>query len=467
VSAGSGATQRPSITIVGGGSTHWTPTLLVDFANSKVLRDAQITLVDRSAESLPPMQALAEHIAGCRGIGLGVRTTTDLAEGLRGADAVISAITVGGFESMRHDLTIPASHGIHQPVGDSVGPGGIFRALRSVPVVVSIAREMERGCPDALLVNVSNPLTALCRGATRETSITTVGLCNELVGFTFSMSLLFDVPMHEVVPVVAGVNHLPLISELTIGGQDGFVMLRDALDHADELTGPIWMDPPTATHWHKISGGRPWNKADVLHNNRLKLDLFLRFGVLPGSADTHVSEFFPGFVTPHSHDGRDWGVHHYGLPGHMADKESDNASVAELMASEEIPGYPSGELVADLLDARFGGRERTLPVNLPNTGQVTSLPEGPVVEVMGVSGPDGVRPCHRAAPVSYTEEILGRVSRSQEVTVEAALSGERTLVLEAMLTDPMTGALPYEEVVTLTDELFAATAPWLPQFGPR
>ncbi len=184
---------------------------------------------------------------------------------------------------MVHDLEIPARYGVHQPVGDSVGPGGITRALRSIPVVVGIARAMEERCPDALLVNVSNPLTALCRAVTRETTVRTVGLCNELVGLSWMMSLLFDVGMLEVDPVVGGVNHLPLVTALRIGGDDGFAMLRALLDdpgtRADE---PIWMEPPANAHWRKVSTGDKWTKGDVLANNRLKFELFRRFGVLPG-----------------------------------------------------------------------------------------------------------------------------------------------------------------------------------------
>ena len=138
----------------------------------------------------------------------------------------MSAFSVGGFESMAHDIEIPARYGVRQPVGDSVGPGGIFRALRSIPVVLEIASAIERYAPDALLLNVSNPLTALCRAVTKKTAVKTVGLCNELVGLQFWLSLVFDAPMHEVDPVVAGVNHLPLVTALRIGESDGFEMLR-------------------------------------------------------------------------------------------------------------------------------------------------------------------------------------------------------------------------------------------------
>ncbi len=204
-----GPFMTPKITIVGGGSTHWTPRLLADFANTASLRDCSVALTDIDESSLPPMLTIAKHIVTSRRIGMDVTATTDLAAALDGADFVIIALSVGGFASMAHDLEIPARYGIWQPVGDSVGPGGIARSLRSIPVVVRIAAEVERCAPDATLLNVSNPLTALCRAVSSQTSVRTVGLCNELVGLQFWLSLVFDADMREIDPVVAGVNHLP------------------------------------------------------------------------------------------------------------------------------------------------------------------------------------------------------------------------------------------------------------------
>jgi alpha-galactosidase/6-phospho-beta-glucosidase family protein len=456
----------PRITIVGGGSTHWTPRLLVDFANSEALRDAEVTLMDVDPDSLPLMEEVARHIAKIRDIGLTVRTTTDLGGALDGAEFVVIALSVGGFTSMRHDLEIPERYGIRQPVGDSVGPGGISRALRGVPVVTEVARSMERHCPDALLLNVTNPLTALCRAVGRASKIKVVGLCNELVGLKFTLSLLFDAPVHKVDPVAAGVNHLPLVTELRIAGDDGFALLRSLLEdptaHSDE---PIWMAPPEGMHWRKVSDGEAWTKADVLANTRLKCELFRRFGVLPGSSDTHVAEFFAGFVTPASDFGRDWGVHHYGLGGHQADKRADEREVAELLGGDEISPWPSGELVAELIEGVVTGTGRHLPMNLPNRGQVANLPEDVVVECIGTTGADGVTPRDEATVGSVLGEYLREVSLSQELTVEAALTGDRTRVLEAMLTDQVARAMPYEQLVAMTDELLAATAPWLPQFS--
>ncbi len=458
--------MTPKIAIVGGGSTHWAPRLLADFANTASLHDCSVVLTDIDESSLPPMLTIAKHIVTTRHIGMNVTATTDLGAALDGADFVIIALSVGGFASMAHDLEVPARYGVWQPVGDSVGPGGIARSLRSIPVVLRIAAEVERYAPHATLLNVSNPLTALCRAVSSQTAVRTVGLCNELVGLQFWLSLVFDADMREIDPTVAGVNHLPLVTSLRIGGEDGFALLRAVLDEPGRLEGqPVWMAPPAGSHWRRTDPSRDWTKADIVANNRVKLEVFRHLGVLPGSADTHVAEFFPWFVTPASDEGRAWGVHHYGLAGHTQDKADDGVWAAELEAGGEIPQWTSGELVAPLIDGIVTGRSRALPVNLPNTGQVTDLPPGVVVECMGTIDGDGVRP-RDIASAGAAAEHLRRVVASQELTVQAAIAGDRGLVLQAMLADPVAGTLPWEHVTAMTDELLAASAPWLPQFAP-
>jgi alpha-galactosidase len=456
--------MTPRITLVGGGSTHWTPSLLVDFLNTPSLADAEVVLVDLAADSLPPMLELAEHLQTASGAGLRTRGTTDLDDGLDGADYVVTQFSVGGFTSMRHDLEIPARYGIRQPVGDSVGPGGVSRALRSVPVLLGIARAMERRAPDATLLNVTNPLSALCRSVTRETSITTIGLCNELVGAQFVLSLLLDCGMHELDPVVGGVNHLPIITELSAAGDDGLARLRALLDDAEARDKPIWMAPPEQIHWRKRSAGPEWTKDDVIANIPIRIEMFRRFGVLPGSSDTHVAEFLPGFCTPRSDFGRDWNVRQYTLDGHMDDKALDDVKVRELRASDRVPRIPSGELVATLLDGLGGGTPRSLPMNLPNRGQVTNVPEGVIVEAIGTADADGARPRDEVTIPGFLGEAVRRIAATEELTVEAALTGSRSKVLEAMLADPYAGSIPYEDTVTMTDELLAATKDWLPQF---
>jgi alpha-galactosidase len=454
------------VTIVGGGSYHWAPRLLADFANTPSLTDLDVVLHDIDGERLKRMEELGEEIARRRGIPLKVRGESDRRTALTGADFVITAFSVGGFESMQHDIEIPRRFGIRQPIGDSVGPGGIMRALRSIPVLVAIARDIEAVAPNAWLVNVTNPLTALCRAVTRETAVKTVGLCNEWVGCSWALSLLFDSGMHEIDPVLGGVNHFPLATSLTLRQQDGFALLRDILSDPERAASePIWMDPPAAAQWTKVAPAEFWTKLDVIANNRVRFEMFQRFGVLPGSGDHHSVEFMPNLVHPGNEYGSEWRIHHYGMPGHRRDADEDVAFYEEMRAADDVTSMPSGELVATLLDGMVSGHERALPVNLPNRGNVTNLADDAVVEIMGVADASGVRGRDATTVPGILGEYLRRVNTAQEWTVEAALTGDRALVLQAMLADAMATQIAYDDVVAMTGDMLEATAAWLPQFS--
>jgi alpha-galactosidase len=454
------------ITIVGGGSYHWAPRLLADFANTPSLRDAEVVLHDLDAERMKRMEELGGEIARRRGIPLSVRAEADRRAALTDSEYVITAFSVGGFDSMQHDIEIPQRYGIRQPIGDSVGPGGIMRALRSVPVLLAIARDVEAVAPDAWLVNVTNPLTALCRSVTSETNVKTVGLCNEWVGCAWMLSLLLDCGMQEIDPVLGGVNHFPLATALRAADRDGFAELHALLDDpAAAAIAPIWMDPPERAGWTKVSDADHWTKLDVIANNRVRLEMLRRFDVLPGSGDHHSVEFMPNLVHPGNAYGEDWRIHHYGMAGHRRDADDDVVFYEEMRDAADVTRMPSGELVALLLDGMVTGTPRDLPVNLPNRGNVTNLDDDRVVEIMGTADRRGVRGRDTTTVPGILGEYLRRVSTVQEWTVEAALTGDRTLVLEAMLADAMATQIAYDELVAMTDEMLAATAPWLPQFS--
>ncbi len=170
----------PRIVVVGGGSFQWVPKLLIDLVNTPSLADAELVLQDINPDPLEPMADFVRHVVGLKGVNLTVSTTTNQREALAGADYVVVTISTGGFASMRHDLEIPEKHGIKQSVGDTVGPGGIMRALRNIPVLVGIARDMQEVCDDAWLLNLTNPMSALCRAVTARPT------CNASVSVTRS-----------------------------------------------------------------------------------------------------------------------------------------------------------------------------------------------------------------------------------------------------------------------------------------
>jgi alpha-galactosidase len=318
-----------------------------------------------------------------------------------------------------------------------------MRALRNIPVMLSIAHDMEELCPDAWLLNITNPMTVLCRAVTRETSIATVGLCHEVTMAQSTVAQLLDVDFDAIDPTVTGVNHLPLVTALTVDGADGFELLRALL--ADDA--------------------RRAEKHDVLRRNRVKVALFERFGVWPAAGDRHLVEFFPGFLTEESEWGRRWGVRLTTIEEREQWLDYFRAEFATLRGATEVPTTPSGEMVAPLLDAFLRDEPRAFPLNLPNPGRCPDIAPGPVVEAMCIADGSGIRGRDTATAPPLLAEWLRRIVASQDATVAAALSGNRDRVVDAMLLDPLAGRIDFERLEQMTDDMLATTAPWLPQFS--
>jgi alpha-galactosidase len=186
------------VTIIGGGSYQWTPKLITDLLATPSLAGCHIALMDIDPTPLSKMAALLGRANEALGARVTVETTTDRRRALEGADFVVVTISTGGFASMAVDLEVPARHGIRQSVGDTVGPGGINRSLRNIPVLVEIGRDMEQKCPDAWLLNITNPMTCLTRCVARETSVKTVGLCHGIGNYCLDLAIAFGVPLESV-----------------------------------------------------------------------------------------------------------------------------------------------------------------------------------------------------------------------------------------------------------------------------
>jgi alpha-galactosidase len=459
--------MAPRIVIIGGGSNQWSPSLLNDIANTPSLHDAEIVLEDINPDPLPRMAQYVEHISKLRNIGLKVSYTTDQRAALEGADFVVVAISTGGFDSMRHDVEIPARYGIKLSVGDA-GPAGVSRTLRNVPVMVGIARDMEEICPDAWLLNLTNPMTQLVRAITRETSVKTVGLCHEVTICRFYLSMWLGESFMDLEPTVVGVNHLPFMTKLMVGdADDGLDRLRELLDgpqsaRDDQLPFAI---PTGIGLGPKPSAGDDWTKADLLAVNQVKIELFQRFGALPASNDRHLCEYFAGLLTEESGWGERWRVHLTTIAEREAYEQRYKNELEARLSSDEVSTMPSGEMVAPLIDSLIRDRKRTFPLNLPNAGQAIGIPNDVVVETMCVADGRGVRGGEPAEAPGVLGEYVRRMTAVHDLTVEASISGRRDDVVAAMLADPVASKIDYDEMLRMTDDLLSATKPWLPQFA--
>lgn len=428
------------IVIVGGGSRQWGPKLTTDILTTPSLTDATIVLQDIDEASLELIGSYCRRINDEVGAKATIEATTDRKAALDGADFVAVTISTGAFGSMRHDLEIPERYGIRQSVGDTCGPGGINRSLRNIPVLLDIARDMEQQCPDAWLLNLTNPMTCLTRAINRETSIKAVGLCHEVVIMSWMVAMALGVKAEDVGFTISGVNHLPWITELTVGGDDGFDLLRRA---------------PT---------DRP-DSAWFFDENQLKLAMLDKFGALPGAGDRHVAEFFPSVLTEESDWGKAWGIHLTSIADRERHEANYRVEIQEIIDGDKpVPTWQSGEMVAPIIDSLVTGTHRELPLNLPNKGQAPYLPDDVVVETMCVADGDGIRGRDAIVPPAPCAEWTRRHVAVQELTVEAAVRGDAELVREAMALDPLAGRADLRAIDAMTNDLLAATSEWLPQF---
>jgi alpha-galactosidase/6-phospho-beta-glucosidase family protein len=438
---------RTRICFIGGGSYNWMPKLLTDLALTKDL-EGSVVLHDVNPTALQDIQSFGRKVFTSAGSNFVLETTTDLERGLDGAEFVVVTITTGGLEAMGHDLDIPAKYGIYQSVGDTVGPGGLSRALRNVPVMVGIAHAMQRRCPDAWMLNLTNPLTVL----TRSVGITAprlkaMGLCHELFGVRGGLMRMFDAAVDDFEMRVAGVNHLIWILDMTIRGRDGLRMVRDFI--ADGKQVPI---PPARGGWHEPFVDR-W---------KLKLQLFDLYGALPAAGDRHLAEFFPYFLTDATGRGEDYGVLLTTIPDRQNQVASARAAVHSAIEGELPPLTRSHEATADIVSAVTNGRSVRTIVNLPNTGQIDNLPRGAVVETLAEITSAGAQPLAVGAlPAGVLSTIQPHVT-NQEMIAVAALEGDRQLALQAMVNDPLVPDLHTARV--MLDELLEAHARYLPRF---
>jgi alpha-galactosidase/6-phospho-beta-glucosidase family protein len=446
------------VTIIGGGSYQWAPTLIVDLLRTESIRPLRLVLEDIDPAPLPTMEAFAKLAATTLGTEVEVFTTTDQRRALEGADFVVVTISTGGFATMRVDLEVPARHGIYQSVGDSVGPGGINRALRNIPVLVGIGHDMEEICPDAWMLNITNPMTSLTRSVAHETSIKTVGLCHEVGNFCLDLAIAWGMPHEKMKPTVVGVNHFPFVTALDANGIDGLPKLATMVD---ELGG--WDVVAPAAPGTTREEAEPFSVLDFARRHYLKLRLFDHYGVLPGAGDRHLAEFLPSILTEESGFGRSWGIKLTTIEMREKDQHEYVDNVEGMLSGKnQVPTWSSDELVAPVIDSLVTGTRRELPLNLPNRGQCPDLPDEAVVESICIVDSDGMR--GRDAPIlpAPVAELLRRHVATQELTVQAAVTGDRRLAEAAFELDPLAGRGDLTETQTMVDELLTGTAEYLP-----
>ena len=413
-----------SLVIIGAGSTVFTPGLMTDLASSSVFAGWTVHLVDLNADAAETMARLGRRITAERGAELTFVPHVERREALPGARFVTTTIAVGGAAGWRHDVEVPARHGVAQTVGDSVGPGGVLRALRHVPELVAIAQDIADLAPTAQLINYSNPLTANVRAVAASTPVRVAGLCHGTMHTLGALARDLGVPRDDVHAVFAGLNHLCWLLDLRHGSDDLYPRLRDLV--AERAGG---RDAPSTRH-------------EGVHLP-VSADLLATFGRYPAPGDRHVAEFFGWYLAGHAGRELPWG-----LQGGQDMTMEYIAGKADLW--DRLHGQADGTLpllhndsqeaerLVSIAEAIVTGRDTVeLAVNLPNLGKISNLPPEAVVEVPAVVGAAGITGLGVGALPAAIAAVLTARAQQQELTVQAALTGSRELARQALALDPL------------------------------
>jgi alpha-galactosidase len=313
-------------------------------------------------------------------------------------------------------------------------------------------------CPDAWLFNITNPMTTLTRSVCRETGIKTVGLCHEVGNFTMDLAIALGKPWDAIRPSVTGVNHFPVLTTLDVDGDNGFDIIRDLVE---EVGGLASLAPYP---------GRPeaeaFSKLDFAQRHVLKLIMLDRWGTFPAAGDRHIAEFVSFALTPES----EWGAaYNIGLSPITVRERHQDEYVADvdawLAGTKDLQTWQSGELPSPMIEAMLTGEPLEAPVNIPNAGQAPGLPVDVVLESICVIDGDGIRGRDVSVLPQPFNEIVRRHTATQELTVEAALKGDRAMAAEAFALDPLAGRGDLRQTDAMVEELLTGTAEWLPQFA--
>jgi alpha-galactosidase len=429
---------------------------LVDILAVPELRDSTISLMDINSERLAMIEKIAKRLITENDFPTKIETTTNRKKALKDANYVIAMIQVGGLEAYKLDIEIPNRYGVNQAVGDTLGPGGVFRGLRTIPVYLNIAREMEELCPEALFLNYVNPMAINCLALTKATSLKNVGLCHSVQGTAYEMSQYLNLPYQEINYISAGINHMAWYLKFEHQGKDLYPELKKKYD-----------DP------------------DIYQQDVTKFEFLKHFGYFVTESTIHMSEYVPYFRKSkswiskiHKMQREDPANSYGGDIGWTTEDESGaylhvcqvrnktyQADMEKLINSK-IEIKRSNEYGSRIIEAIETGRETVIHGNVSNNDyQISNLPADSIVEVPCLVNKNGIQP----TSVGKLPTQLAALNRSninvQQLAVEGALTGDKEKIYQAIMMDPLTGAvLTMDKIRAMVAEMFSAQQKWLPNF---
>ncbi len=448
--------------LIGAGSAMFTQGLLADIMSVPALGPWEVRLVDTDPDALETAYGLCRRMIAARGAAIAVRAAPDRRDVLADADVVVVTIGVGGRRAWETDVFVPRRHGIFQPVGDTVMPGGISRALRMVPALSAIARDVQALCPRALFVNYSNPMTVNCWAVRAATGLTMIGLCHGVYSVERELAGFIGAPAHEVTSWYAGVNHLTFFLDLHWRGRDAWPLVRARVARergaaVDEASLAAFADEQPCPSAHFCVAENPFSWS-----------LFDTYGAYPAVNDRHAVEFFPEQFPRGQYYGKTLGLDAFSFEDTIAQGDRIYAEMRAQARGEQaldarLMERGAGEheqLVAIMKSIAYDER-RIFSTNLPNEGAVPNLPADAVIELPAVACARGMVPLRMPALPDALAEVLTAKIAAARLTVEAALQCDRARLNDALLAD---GAVNQPEAArALAEELLHAQRPHLPE----
>lgn len=454
--------KRKKIVLIGAGSAVFTKGLIADFIQSE-FGEWEIALCDINPQILESITRLAKKMVEQKKSDIIISSSTDRTDLLPGADFVVTTIAVGGRRAWEQDVKIPRKYNIYQPVGDSIMPGGISRAQRMIPVMVEIAKDIERLCPDAYFFNYSNPMTAIVTAVRRATNVKIIGLCHGVIYGEKYLAKMLGVDVKRLTTIGAGLNHLTWLYDIRVDGKDVHQELLDVVErqkeeheknpHVRNFFNPLLEDKEIPNHM----------------DNPLSWEFFERYGAIPAVVDRHAVEFFPERFPEGKYYGATLGIDAFpiddviargeGIYKAMLDQgETEGEVEAELFARADGEHEQLAEIIKSLLlDER-----KVFSVNIPNEGAVAGIPDDAVLEIPGVATARGFSSMHVNGFEGPVKDIIIKRLASVDLTVEAALTGNRQLWADAMMLD---GAVTdYETAENLVNDFIKEHKDYLPQY---
>ncbi len=454
---------RRKIVLIGAGSTTFTQRLVADLISSDEPSEWELALVDIDPEVLESIYLVTGKMLAAKGVSLPVTRTTERREALPGADFVVTTIAVGGRRGWAADVETPRKYGVFQPVGDTVMPGGVSRAMRMIPPMVAIAEDIRKLCPQAYFFNYSNPMTAICTAVRRVTGVPLVGLCHGVHVAEGYLERFLGVEEGTISTFGVGLNHLTFLTHIFYKGQDAFPLFREKLK---EQRGVLEQELESKTEFVNWVTGR----APRMSDDPFSWDFFEEHGVFPIMMDRHASEFFPERFPGGRYYGKTLGIDAYPIDKRIAWGDEVYEEFTRVAHSNEplpkdfferVPG--EHEQLLEIMTSLLTDRRETFSVNLPNEGAVPNLPDEALLELPAAATAGGFCQLHAGPLPEALATMLRPKLEAIDATVEAALTGDEALFVEALLLD---GAVHEEDTARrLAKDLLEAHREHLPQFA--